>query len=140
MIIKDKTYSKLRTEALFKGKDDDPNVKGTSLGLVIHGGEYTNANCMFTREDGNDYEILYSLDIPGIEDRGEDDQLDVYNEFKGNISRQTDGRYEVKVPWIQGSILKETNEMQRKRLKSVEHKLRKNEKLKREYTEIFENQ
>ena len=59
---------------------------------------------MFTREDGNDYERLYSLDILGIEDRGEDDQLDVYKEFKGNISRQTDGRYEVKVPWIQGSI------------------------------------
>ena len=60
---------------------------------------------MFTREHGNDYKRLYSLDILRIEDRGEDDQLDVYKEFKENISRQSDGGYEVNVPWIPGSNL-----------------------------------
>ena len=141
MIIGNKTYSKLRTEAMFKGKDNEPIVEGTSFGWAIHGGEFTNTNCMFTREHGNDFERLYSLDILGIEDRGEDDQLDVYKEFKENISRQIDGRYEVNVPWITGSNLEEANEMQSKnRLKNVEHKLRDNEKLRREYTEIVENQ
>ena len=96
---------------------------------------------MFTREHGNEYEGLYSIVILGIEDRGEDDQLDVYKEFKENVSRQNNERYGVKVPWIPGSILEERNEIQsRKRLKSVEQKLKKNEKLKRGYTEILENQ
>ena len=141
MIIGDKTYSKLRTEAVFKGKDNEPFVEDTSCGRVIHGGEFTSTNCIFTREHGNDYERLYSLDILGIEDRGEDDQFDVYKEFKENISRQKDGRYEVNVPWVPGSSLEETYEIQsRKRLRNVEHKLRNNEKLKREYTKIFENQ
>ena len=66
MIIGDKTYSNMRTEAVFKGKDDEPIVEGTTFGWVIHGGEFTNTNCMFTREHGNDYERLYSLDILGI--------------------------------------------------------------------------
>eukprot|EP00795_Rhopilema_esculentum_P006372 gene6372-biopygen7981 len=141
MIIGDKTYSKLRTETVFKGNDDEPIVEGTSFGWIIHGGEFSSTNCMFTRELGNEYERLYSLDILGVEDRGEDDQLDVYKEFKENISRQNDGRYEVNVPWIPGSNLAETNEMQsRKRLKNVERKLRHDEKLQKEYTEIVENQ
>ena len=95
---------------------------------------------MVTRELGNECERLYGLDTLRVEDRGEDDQLDANKESKENISRQNDGRYEVNVPWIPGSNLAETNEMQsRKRLKNVERKLRHNKNLQREYTEIIEN-
>ena len=52
---------------------------------------------MFTKES-SDYEKLCTLDILGVEDRGENDQLDVCNEFKENITRSEDGRYEVNVP------------------------------------------
>jgi hypothetical protein len=56
----------------------------------VHGGkEYADVRCMFIRET-NEYERLYPLDVLGIEDRGEVDQLDVYRE-------RNDGRYEVSV-------------------------------------------
>ena len=48
----------------------------------------------------------------GVEDRGENDQLDVFKEFKENVTRQEDGRYNVNVPWIPGMELTETNEAQ----------------------------
>ena len=67
---------------MFKGKDEESIVEGTSFRWVIHGGELTTTNYMVTRKHGNDFERLYSFDILGIEDRGEDDQLAVYKEFK----------------------------------------------------------
>ena len=43
----------------------------------------------------NDYEKLYSLDVLGVEDRKENDQLDVLRDFKESVVRKQDGRYEV---------------------------------------------
>ena len=69
----------------------------------MHGGkEYADGGCMFTRET-NEYERLYPLDLLGIEDRGEGDQLDVYRE-------RNDGRYEVSVSWIPEAELVNSNE------------------------------
>ena len=81
------------------------------------------------------------MDVLGIEDRGENDQLDVFREFKENVTRQADGRYNVNVPWIPGMGLTETNEAQsRKRLYNVERRMRNDEKLQAEYAEIVESQ
>ena len=64
---------------------------------------------------------------------GEDNQLDVYKEFQESISKRSDGRYKVGVPWIPGAKLSNTNEEpRRRRLYNVERKLR-NKKLKTEY-------
>ncbi|CAB4010681.1 Hypothetical predicted protein [Paramuricea clavata] len=64
--------------------------------------------------------MLYSLDVIGVEDRGEDDHLDVYTEFNETIVRDKEGRYQVNVPWIPGAQLRETNKVQiKKRLRSV---------------------
>ena len=77
----------------------------------------------------------------GVEERGENDQLDVYKEFKENIVRQSNERHEVKIPWIPGSELSETNESQsRKRLQNVERKLKQNEQLRSDYTDIVNSQ
>ena len=96
---------------------------------------------MYTIKVVNDYEKLYSLDVLTVEDRGESDQLDVYKEFKENIVRQSDGRYEIKIPWIPGSELSDTNESQsQKRLQNVERKLRQNKQLRNDYTEIVNSQ
>lgn len=87
---------------------------------------------MFVREI-NDYERLYTLDVLGIEDRGENDQR--------SKMRQEDGRYEVTVPWIPGSTLASTNEQaSRKRLQHVNKKLIPNQKLKQEYEKIVMDQ
>lgn len=104
MILGDSTYCRIKTEELYKGKPGEPIVEGTTFGWVIHGGDYQTEGCLFAREV-SDYEQLYSLDVLGVENRGENDQLDVYAEFKENVSRKPDGRYEVNVPWIPGSQL-----------------------------------
>ena len=50
MILGDSTFCKLKTEEIFKGKDGDPIVEGTSFGWLIHGGEVATNVCMFTRK------------------------------------------------------------------------------------------
>ena len=136
IIIGDSTYCRIKTEEVYKGKPGEPIVEGTTFGWVIHGGDFSDSQCMFTRES-TEYERLYSLDVLGVEDRGEDDQLDVYTEFQESITRGSDGRYEVCVPWITGAEVSNTNEIpSRKRLENVERKLRRNEELKSDYEKI----
>ena len=63
---------------------------------------------MFTREP-SDYQRLYSLDIFGEEDRGENDQLDVYREFQEDMTKTTEGKYEISVPWVTEAIMSNSN-------------------------------
>ena len=87
----------------------------------------------------NDYEKLYSLDVLGVKDQGENDQFDVMCDCKENIARRDDERYEVNFPWIPGVELTSTNEvLSRKRLQNVERRLSKNENLRGEYANITE--
>ena len=91
---------------------------------------------MFIRET-SDYEKLYSLDVLGVEDRGEDDQLDVCSEFRETIVKRSDGRHDVGVPWVLGAEQSNTNEIaSRKRLENFERKLTRKEDLKIEYEKI----
>ena len=50
LILGDKFYSKIKTKDIFKGKPEDPIVEGTTFGWVIHGGDFPDNQCMFTRE------------------------------------------------------------------------------------------
>lgn len=124
VILGDSTYCKIKTEEIHKGKPGEPIVEGKAFCWVIHGGDgHVTDQCMFVR-GVNDYERLYSLDVRGVEDRGENDELDVLKEFKDDVMRQQDGRYQVRVPWIPGSALTSTNEQaSRKRLQNVNKKL-----------------
>ena len=141
VILGDAVYCQIKTESVLKGEADDPIVEGTTFGWVVHGGKkYADGRSYFTREC-NDYERLYSLDVLGVEDRGEDDQGDVYREFQENITTKPDGRYEVKVPWIPGAELVNTNEEpSRKRLRSIERKLGHDRHLQDTYENIVKDQ
>ena len=140
VIIGDSTYCRIRTEQVYKGQPGEPIVEGTTFGWVIHGGDFSDSQGFFSRES-SDYERLYSLDVLGVRDRGEDDEFDVYTEFKENVVRKPNGRYEVNIPWIPGAKLDETNEEQsRRRLQNMERKLGREEQLKIEYTKIVEEQ
>ena len=141
IILGDSTYCKIKTEDIYKGNPGEPIVEGTTFGWVIHGGDdHATDQCMCMREIC-DYEKLYSLDVLGVQDRGENDQLDVLKEFKDDITRREDGRYEVRVPWIPGSTLESTNEQpSRRRLQNVNKKLIQNPELKKEYEKIIEDQ
>ena len=141
VILGDRTYCKIRTDQTFNGRPEDPIVEGTTFRWIIHGGvEYTYNNFMYVKEV-SDYEKLYSLDVLGVEDKGEDDQSDVLSSFKESVKRGVDGRYEVSVPWIPGSSLSSTNEQpSRRRLIRVEQKLSQNPKLREEYGKIVREQ
>ena len=118
LIVGDKFYSKIKPEDIFKGKPEDPIVEETTFGWVIHGGDFPDNQCMFTRET-SDYERLYSLDVLGVEDRGENDQLDVMKEFHENIFRKEDGRYEVSTmdTWSQETRMEEYTKIVEDQLK-----------------------
>ena len=89
---------------------------------------------MYTKELDSHYEKLYSLDVLGVEDRGENDSSVVLTEFKENIVVNSEGRYEVQVPWIPGAEMTHTNEQpSRRRLENVERALTRNSKLEAEY-------
>jgi hypothetical protein len=134
VILGDTTYCKIRTDQVYKGKSEDPIVEGTTFGWVVHGGQdYADSMGMYVRDRG-DYEQLYSLDVLGVEDRGEKDKSTIYAEFQESITRKEDGRYEVAVPWIPGAVFSNTNEEPtRKRLHNVNRKLKQNQQLKDEY-------
>ena len=93
LIIGDNLYCKIKMEEIFKGKSNEPVVEGTTFGWVIHGGEFPVDECLFTTEVV-DYEMLYSLDVLGIEDQKENDQDEVLMEFTENITRKTDAQAE----------------------------------------------
>ena len=106
------------------------NCGRKDLGWVILGGNDPDSQSFFSR-DTSDYEQLYNLDVLGVRDRGEDDELDVYTEFKENIVRKHDGRFRVNIPWIPGAKLDGTNEEQsRRRLQNMDMKLRQKEQSK----------
>ena len=140
LISGDNTYCKIRIEEVCKGKKGEPIVEGTTFGYVIHGGDRTSGTCMYVKDNKN-FERLYSLDILGVEDKGEDHLLDIHREFNENINNSKDGRYEVKIPWVPGSRITENDGAQsRSRLKSVERRMYRNPELKRAYQDIVNAQ
>ena len=46
-----------------------------------------------------DYERLCALDVLSLADSPTGDQEDVYSEFKEQLTRSSDGRYETALPW-----------------------------------------
>ena len=90
MILGDSTYSRIKTEDVFKGKPGEPIVEKTTFGWIIPGGDHVTDGCLLTRET-SDYEQLYSLDVLAVENWGENLQLDVHTEFVQSISRKADG-------------------------------------------------
>ena len=141
LILGDKTYSRIRTEQVLKGNEGDPVVEETTFSWLIHGGDdYSSDQCMFVRET-NECEQLYSLDVLGVEDRSEKDQMEVLTDFRESVTRQEDGRYEVSIPWIPGARLYGTNEQpSRIRLANANKKLSKDRSLKVEYEKIVKDQ
>ena len=92
MIIGDNLFCKIKTGEICKNTPDDSVVERTKFGWVIHGGQYVKDGCLFTR-DQTSYKRLYSLDVLGVEDRSENDQLYVHQDFVENITTTKDGRY-----------------------------------------------
>ena len=89
----------------------------------------------------SEYRELYSWDVLGLKDEAEHSQATVYDEFKENIVRNQNGRFEVKLPWVPNHPEQKTNEgPSRKRLHNVMRKLSNDPETKQAYDEIIEQQ
>ena len=97
LIIEEKTFGRMRTEAVCKGVEGNPVMDEASFGWLVRGGDdYTDDQCMFVREN-SDCERLFSPDVRGIEDRGNTGS-EILNDFTENVVRKETGRYEVSFP------------------------------------------
>ena len=125
----------MRTEAVCKGV-----VEETSLVWLVHrGDDYTDDQSMFVREN-SDCGRLFSLDVLGIEERGNTGSESL-NDFTEDIVKKETGRYEVRFHWIPGSKPTDTNEQQSRRgLMNVNRKPEKAPQLKKEYDNIINEQ
>ena len=86
----------------------------------------------------SDYERLNSLDILGVEDRGEND---LYREFQENITKTTGGRYELSVPWVSEATMSSSNLKQsRKWVNHVWRMVNQDQDITKEYEDIVMNQ
>ena len=132
LIIGDNTFSRIKTEEIYKGEAGEPVVEGTTFGWIIHGGDLTNDECMYCR-DVSDYQMLYSLDVLGVEDRGED------NCSRPLFETKKDG---TKSMFLGYQVLDLPRQMRhsKKRLCSVVRKLDRDPSLRTEYRDIVAEQ
>jgi hypothetical protein len=87
-----------------------------------------------------DYEQLYALDVLGLAGSHENDQQEVYGEFKEQLERNDAGWYETKLPWKGNYPTLPSNERGSKgRLDQLIRKLEKNDQYS-EYNNILQDQ
>ena len=119
-LIGDPLFTRIRTGRSATGKPGEPTADETVFGWTVHGEESKANQSYFTRTTSEDYEQLYSLDVLGVEEHKEFDQEEVKKEFLERIQRKKDGRYRVRMPWIEGRYPVSDNQIQsRARLNSL---------------------
>ena len=139
ILIGDPTFTEIRTGNCRKGKQGQPIADETLFGWAVHAERMNDDQSYFTQTTNEDYELLYRLDVLGVEDRREFDQEEVMKEFVENIQHQTDGRYKPRVPWIEERVPQSSNEAQsRARLKSLLSKMK--EDVREKYDAIVKEQ
>ena len=139
MLIGDPTFTEIRTGNCKKGLGGQPIADETLFGWTVHGERGESTLNYFTQTTSEDYEQLYRLDVLGVEDRKEFDQEEVKKEFVENIEQKEDGRYRVKIPWIEDRVPQQTNEQQ-SRIRLNRLMKRMTEKVRDGYEEIIEDQ
>ena len=95
-------YARIKTETKpHIGRDGEPIAEKTKLGWFIMspGQELDRNRMMLTQTSQTDYEELCRLDVLGLADSSEHDQLAVYREFKEQLVRNEEGWYETGLPW-----------------------------------------
>ena len=101
MILGASDYSRVKTTTPAKvGDDRKPVTEKTRLERTImsQGKEMSHSYLMLTRSTHEDYMALCSLDILGLQDRPEGDQTTVWEEFKEQLTRREDVKYETALP------------------------------------------
>ena len=93
-----------------------------------------------TQSTLTDYEQLCALDVLGLADSHENDQQELYEEFKEQLERNDAGWYETKLPWKGNHPTLPSNERgSKRRLDQLIRKLEKNDQYS-EYNDILQDQ
>lgn len=95
-------YATIKTITTQKiGSPGQPVAERTLLGWTVMspGREDAESPILLTQSATMDYEQLCALDVLGLADRNENDQLTVYQKFKEQLQRNEAGWYETKLPW-----------------------------------------
>lgn len=128
VVLRASEYATIKTSnAQRVGKPGQPVAEKTLLGwtLMSPGREDVGNPMLLTQSALVDYEQLCSLDVLGLADTQENDQL--YEEFKGQLERSQAGWYETKLPWKANHLTLPTNEAgSKRRLEQLIRKLKRN--------------
>ena len=136
-------YATIKTSTAQRvGKPGQPVAEKTLLGwtLMSPGREDVGSPLLLTQSALVDYEQLCSLDVLGLADSHNNDQLEVYEEFKEQLERSPAGWYETKLPWKVNHPTLPTNEAgSKRRLEQLVRKLQRNGQYE-EYDSIIQEQ
>ncbi|XP_068720014.1 uncharacterized protein [Montipora capricornis] len=126
-------FAKIRTgERLRVGRRGDPVAEFTRFGWTIMspGADRELATAYLAINSNTDYERLCALDVLGLADSSTGDQGDVYEEFKEQLVRSSEGWYETGLPW-KGSCppLPNNRDGSLRRLNTLVRKLRRTDVL-----------
>ena len=108
---------------------------------MVPGRDGTQAALLFARTSLYDYMQIFSLDVLGVEDRPEGDQLSIYQEFKELLVQRKDGKYETSLSWKVGHPKLPTNQNTAKnRFNSLIRRFDKQSELFRDYHSSIQDQ
>ena len=136
-------FAKIRTgERLRVGRRGDPVAEFTRFGWTIMapGADRDLSPAYLAVNSNADYERFCALDVLGLADSPTGDQTDVYDEFKEQLVRSSEGWYETGLPW-KGNCppLPNNRDGRLRRLNTLVRKLRKTDMLD-EYDAVIREQ
>ena len=97
---------------------------------------------MLTRTTQEDNMQLCNLDVLGLSDHPEGDQVRVHEEFKEQLVQREDGKYETSLPWKAGGqeMFPTNYELANKRFQNLLKRLEKHPELFATYHQIIQDQ
>jgi hypothetical protein len=144
LILGTSEYARIKTETPPRiGKPGQPVAELTRFGwtLISPGTEVDLTNMFLTQTSTMDYENLCKFDVLGLKDSPEGDQQSVYDEFKEQLIRRSDGSYETGLPWKGGHQPLPSNEMgSLKRLNNLVKRLEKQPGMLEKYDDVIQDQ
>ena len=102
LILGASDYAKIKTtERPRVGKPGEPVGEKTKFGwtLIANGKHVDYTGLLVNQTSQADFEDLCRLDVLGLRDRPENDQGEVYTEFREQLQRSNEGWYETGLPW-----------------------------------------
>ena len=145
LILGASDFSRIKTNTSARvGNDGEPVAEKTRFGwiLISPGQELDSAPMMLTRSVQEDYMHLCSLDVLGLSDHPEGDQVSVHEEFKEQLIQREDGRYETSLPWKAGykETLPSNHQLAKNRFQNLIKRLQKQPDLLAAYHAIIQEQ